>query len=152
MLSSTIDDKGDIDRVIERFLKKLNGCIAANFNKRRVKADKMHKEDNLYDKMRKLKGMTDTESKAELSKVVEAIAVANNSNFNKLKEELDKLKNSEGKINSKQLWKLKKSLCPNTKDAPCAMKDKSGNLITSEKALHNRALEVYSDRLEGNVI
>ena len=58
MLSSTIYDKGDIDKVIERFLKKLNGCIAANFNKRRVKADKMHKEDNLYDKMRKLKGMT----------------------------------------------------------------------------------------------
>ena len=84
--------------------------------------------------------------------VIEYIAEANEKNFNKLKEELGKLKPHEGKINSKQLWKLKKSLCPTTKDAPCAMNDKSGNLITSEKTLQKRALEVYYERLEGNTI
>ena len=33
MLSSCINDKGDINEVINRFIKKLNGCIATNFEK-----------------------------------------------------------------------------------------------------------------------
>ena len=49
-------------------------------------------------------------------------------------------------------YKLKKALCPNTIDAPCAMNDASGNLITSDKALKERALQVYAKRLEGNII
>ena len=42
MLSSSIDDKGDIDQVINRFIKKLNGCIATSFDKRRINKDKDH--------------------------------------------------------------------------------------------------------------
>ena len=41
-------------------------------------------------------------------------------------------------------------MCPKIQDAPSAMTDKSGNLLTSDKALKKRALEVYADRLEGN--
>ena len=37
-------------------------------------------------------------------------------------------------------------------DAPCAMNDSEGNLITSDKALKEMALKVYSERLEGNKI
>lgn len=114
MLTSTIEDKGDIDKVIGRFIKKLNGCIASSFDKKRVKADKRQHKENLYDKRRKLKNKT------------EAIAEASDKNFDKLKEELNKLKTDEGKINSKQLWKFKKAFCPKVKDAPCAMNDKSG--------------------------
>ena len=55
MLSSSIDDKGDIDQVINRFIKKLNGCIATNFDKRRINKDKDNKEDDLYSRMRLLK-------------------------------------------------------------------------------------------------
>ena len=62
------------------------------------------------------------------------------------------MKPLDGKIDSKQLWKLKKRLCPRLASAPSVMKDASGNLITSEKALKKRALEVYSKRLEGNTI
>ena len=42
MLSSCIDDKGDINEVIKRFIKKLNGCIATNFGKRRVNKNKKY--------------------------------------------------------------------------------------------------------------
>ena len=32
------------------------------------------------------------------------------------------------------------------------MMDKTGNLLTSDKALQKRAIEVYAERLEGNEI
>ena len=40
MIATPIEDKGDIDKVIERFLKKLNECISESFDKRRVKVNK----------------------------------------------------------------------------------------------------------------
>ena len=152
MLSTSINEEGDNDQVINKFIKKLNGCIAVNFKKVRINAGKSIKDDDLFTKMRKLKEKTDPASKEELNKVIEAIANEANNNFSKLKEELTKLKPLDGKIDSKQLWKLKKRLCPRLASAPSVMKDASGNLITSEKALKKRALEVYSKRLEGNTI
>ena len=152
MLSSSIEEEGDIDKVIKRFLKKLNGCIGMAFKKNRVNHDKAKEEDILYDKRRELKGKEDDESKTELENVNKAIAEANTKNFEKLKDELSKLKKVDGKINSKELWKLKKAMCPKMKCAPSAMNDSKGNLLTSEKAIKNRALEVYAERLEGNQI
>ena len=69
-----------------------------------------------------------------------------------MKLELSKIKPGEGKIDSKQLWKLKKKLCPRSRDALSVMKDKHGNIISSDKAIKERALEVYKDRLRGNKI
>ena len=43
-------------------------------------------------------------------------------------------------------------MCPKSKDAPCAMKDSEGNLITADTALQKRALEVFEERLTGNPI
>ena len=152
MLSSTIDEEGDIDQVIDRFIKKVNGSIALNFKKVRINKNRVEKNDTLYDKMRQLKDKTDQDSMEELNKVKEAIAEQQNSNLNKLKEELSKVKHPEGKIDAKQLWKLKKRLCPKLVAAPSAMKDASGNFIRSAKALQERALDVYSKRLKGNII
>ena len=67
--------------------------------------------------------------------------------FNKVKDELSKIKTDKLKLDSKQLWKLKKTLCPESQDAPCAMNDSEANLITSDKALTKRGLEVFADRL-----
>ena len=47
MLSSTIKEDGDINEVIKRFIKKVDGCIAVNFKKMRVKRRKEHNEDEL---------------------------------------------------------------------------------------------------------
>ena len=152
MLSSTIKEEGDINDVIKRFIKKVDGCVAANFNKRRVNRKKEDNTDKLYDKMRSLKNKEDPESVKELARCLETIADNADKNYKKVKHELEKLKPHDGKLDNKQVWKLKKALCPNALDAPCAMDDANGNLITSDKALQKRALHVYSDRLEGNKI
>ena len=83
---------------------------------------------------------------------VESIAALADKNFQKVKDELAKIKPIEGRLDNKQVWKLKKALCPNNIDVPCAMNDEKGNLITSNKALEKSALQVYADRLEGNKI
>ena len=112
MLSSTVNDKGDIDKVFDRFIKKLEGCIATNFQKQRVKKINNHIEDNLYEKMRCLKGKDDPESIAEMAKVVETIAEAANNNVKLIKHELSKMKTDESKLDARQVWKLKKKFCP----------------------------------------
>ena len=105
MLSSTITEEGDINEVIKRFMKKVNRCIAVNFNKRRVKRRKEHNKDELYSKMRSLKNKEDAESVAELAKCVETIAAAAENNYRKVKDELAKIKPNEGKMDNKQVWK-----------------------------------------------
>ena len=152
ILSSCISDKGDINEVINRFIKKLDGCIATNFEKRRVNKDKNIKDDNLYEQMRVLKDKTDKDSIAQLAKVVDAIAELAENNFKRVKDELSKIKPDEGKLSQRELWKLKKKLCPKSIDPQCAMNDANGNLLTSDKAIQKRALEVYNERLKGNNI
>ena len=62
----------------ERFIKKLDGCIAKNFSKIRLKDTKNEVNVDLYNQMRKLKEKTDPDNKEELEKVMEAIAEAAN--------------------------------------------------------------------------
>ena len=93
-------------------MKKLEGCISVNFKKTRIKDSNVKSDSTLYDKMRSLKNKEDKESKKELQKTIEDIALAADNNFIKLKEELAKLKPEDGHIDSKLLWKLKKSFAP----------------------------------------
>ena len=93
--------------------------------------------------MRTLKGKEDTESKKELAKCIESIASLADKNYQKVKDELAKIKLSEGRLDNKQVWKLKKTLCPNNIDVPCAMNDDKGNLITSNKSVKQHALMSY---------
>ena len=81
MLSSCIDEEGDIDKVINNFMKKLDGCIAVSFKKRRVGQNNFEKVDTSHDKMRHLKGKTDDTSKKELIKVQEEIAKGASENY-----------------------------------------------------------------------
>ena len=152
MLSSTISDEGDINDSVERFMKKLKGCIAINFKKTRIKDNNVKDDKHLYDKMRSLKDKDDDESKMEMEKTIQNIAQSSSENFKKLKDELNKLKPEDNRIDSKLLWKLKKKLCPRAVDAPSAMNDKEGNLITADRALKNLALEAYTQRLKENKI
>ena len=153
MLSSTIDAGGDIDQVTERLVKKINGCISMNFNKTRNKpTTKDETVDELYNKMKSLKDKDDVKSRTELKEVIEALAKIAEKNYEHIKSEIGKVKQVEGKINSNELWKLKKRLCPKSRDPHCAMLDANGNLLTSDKAIQDRALEVYSERLEANTM
>ena len=106
----------------------------------------------LYDRMRSLKTKEDTASKEELKEVIKDIAEAAEENFIKLKTEIAKLKTDQGSLKSKQLSQLKKKLFPKSRDAPTAMNDKYGNLITSDQALKSLVLDAYTERLKGNTI
>ena len=112
--------------------------------------NKVDNSHSLHDRLRDLKEKDDSQSKAELDKVIKDIANNSENNFNKLKEELAKMKTGDEKFQSKQLWKLRKKLCPRTVDPPSAMNDKHGNLLTSDDAIKDRALEAYKERLSKN--
>ena len=110
-LSGTIDPDGDIDQITERLIKKINGCIAINFRKTRIQSSNKRKtEKYLYNKMKALKNEDNEESKEELSNVIKAFTDKADKNFETLQSELMKVKNIEGKINNKELLKLKKIL------------------------------------------
>ena len=96
-----------------------------------------------------LKGKNDNESKAELKEVNDTLAERAKKNFIKLKEDLAKLK-SKGGLDAQHMWKLKKRLCPKIRDPPTAMLDREDNLLTSDSAIKNKALEVFTERLDNN--
>ena len=150
-LSSIFDSDDNLDKLVERFIKKLDGCISMNFSKIRLKEKRKDKNQELFDKMRDLKGKTDPESQTELTKVKEAIADAANARFQIIKDEVDSLKQNES-LNSNKLWRLKKKLCPNSRDPPCAMRDNKGNLLTSDNLIKELALNTYTERLKSNTI
>ena len=105
----------------------------------------------LHDKLRKLKGLEDQESKDAIEKVVEEIAAYELEKYRQVMEDLKKTKH-EDKLNTQQFSKLKKKVCSRNQDPPTVMLDKKDNHLTSDKAISERAVEVYVDRLEGNKI
>ena len=125
MLSSVFDCDDDLDTLVVRFVKKVDGCIAVNFKKSRKTENKDIKTKELFDRRRILKTKDDQESKNKLARVEDEIAEHTNKNRNIIKEELNKMKENEGGLNSNKLWKMKKKLCPNARDPPCAMLDKN---------------------------
>ena len=73
-------------------------------------------------------------------------------NYNKIKEEISKIKVDEGGINSGSLWKLKKKISPRCRDPPTAMLDSAANPLTSPDAIDKAALETYEKRLQNRPI
>ena len=150
MLSSIFDSKDDLDILAQRFIKKLNGSISKNFRKIRVSTAKKSTQDILYEKMRMLKEKGDESSKKELDKVIDEIANTAEDRYEKIREDLNKMKAEEGKINSQKFWKIKKTMFKKNTDAPAAFNDAHGNLLTSDKAIQDRVLKVVTERLKGN--
>ena len=150
MLSSVFDANDDIDKMTARFVKKINGCIAVNFRKVRVNNNKKDKTEVLYDKLRNLKGKTDFESLNNINKIKEDIANVEAEKYNYIIKELEAI--DDGKMNNQNFWKLTKKLFPKSRDPPAAIFDSKGNILTSNKSIEERTIEVYSERLKGNPI
>ena len=149
LLSGAFNSSDSINTCTNRFIKRLNQCIKKCFKKIRV-TEKPNKElDDLFNKRRILRSKNDVKSKEELQKVENKLAeLCAESNYKKIKDEVDNIKCDEGGINSGQLWKLKKKLNPKCRDPPTAMTDMYGNLVTSDEAIRDLAVETYSKRLE----
>ena len=50
------------------------------------------------------------------------------------------------------MWKLRKKECPKSRDPPTSILDQHGNLLTSDEAVKNRTVKVFTERLENNPI
>ena len=106
----------------------------------------------MYKKLRYLKDKTDAISVKEAIEVENEIANHTEENYNKLKTQLETMESKAGGLNHNELWKLKKKLCPDSRDPPSAMLDDHDNLLTTNKAIQERAVEVFSNRLKANPI
>ena len=142
----------NIDILAQRFLKKLDGCIAMTFKKIRVSTTKEIKQDELYKKRRELKNKGDERSKMEFSEVDKEIAQLAQDKYNQVMQDLNEMRPNEGKINSQKFWKMKKKMCQRNIDPPSVMFDAKGNILTADSVIQNRALKVYTYRLAGNKI
>ena len=48
---------------------------------------------------------------------------------------------------SAELWKLKKQLCPQSREVTTAMLDDDDNLVTNEEDIQEMAINAYTERL-----
>ena len=148
-LSSVFESNGDINTQTKKFKKRLNGCLHKSFRKITI-TDKPNKElEDLFYRRKVLRTKSDGRSRAELENIENELAKrCAEENKKKIEEELAGLDCDEGGVHSGRLWKLRKKLFPRSRDPPTAMKDQSGNLITSEDQIEKLALETYKKRLE----
>ena len=99
--------------------------------------------------MNVLKHKEDDKSKAELAEVMKTIGQEEEKKYTMLMSELNKLEpDKEGRIDAQKFWKINKKMFPKSRDPPVAILDKHGNLVTADKAIENRVLEVYTEQLE----
>ena len=152
-LSEVFDTSDNLHDKTEEFIKRLNKVIKSSFRKIRI-SDRPDKElENLLDRRKVLKNKTDYDSKKELEEVEKILDEKYaEHNYNKIKEEISKIKVDEGGIHSGSLWKLKKKVSPRCRDPPTAMLDSAGNLLTSPDAIDKAALETYEKRLQNRPI
>ena len=140
MLSSVFDANDDIDILTNRFIKKLNGCIAICFRKVRMNNFKESEQEKLLKRMGELKSNNSEENKRELENIGERIALCAQAKYNTVMKELKEMRPEEGKINKQKFWKIKKKMAGKYTDPPAAMIDDNQDLLTSEHAIEERAI------------
>jgi exonuclease III len=144
-LSKVFEEVEDLDEATERFLKKLNKLLHKCFQKVTVKGQRESKrEEKLYERWKYLKNKEDPDSKAEREEVEEELS---EEYFNKVKLASRKIDCEEGGNISSEIWKLKKELCPRSRDPPTAMVDNEENLVTDVEKIKEMAAKAYEHRL-----
>ena len=137
-LSRVFDEEDDLDRATELFMKKINKLIYKCFNKIGQRRDKdTNKDESLYNRWKSLKNKEDAGSKAELEAVEAELA---EDYFNKVKEASTNIDCMDGGKMSTELWKLKKQICPQSRETPTAMLDDDENLVTNEENIKEMAI------------
>ena len=152
-LSTIVSKDKDLNSCTKKFLKRLNGFIHSSFKKIRISNKIDTKIENLMNLRRNLKNKEDNDSINKLKKVEEELADrCAEDNRRKILEEVKGIECEDGGVNSGKLWKLRKKLCPKSRDPPTAMLDSGGNLVTSKVDIDNIALETFKKRLENRKI
>ena len=149
-LSKVFNNEPNLDKATDIFMKKLNKKIHKCFKKiGNKKESKNEVQEKLYNRWKELKTKTDAESREEMNEVEEKLA---QEYFDKVIEATKELDCQEGGKSSGELWKLKKQMCPQSRDPPTAMKDKDGSLVTNVEKIKEMAVEAYKERLKNRPI
>ena len=153
-LSSVFDEKGDINNLTKKFLKRLEKTIKQCFRKIRIKAKDDKKRDELFSKWKSLKKYKENVNKEEFQQIEKEIYEKYSEEiYQKIKMSTENIANDDDAITSKRLWNLKKQIFPKGRDPPTAMKDPvSGNLLTSNENILEAAINVYKNRLKNKPI
>ena len=134
-------DTRDINEVTNKFFKRLDIVIVHSFNKVKVKRSLQGSVtqsyiSDLFAKRKKLRGLSDDNSKIELEVVENKLAeLCAEDNVRRIKKEIDDLTCDDSGVHPGKLWKMRKKLFPSFREPPAAMKDADGNLITSQVEL-----------------
>ena len=86
----------------------------------------------------------DPESKAETGRLEGELA---EEFFNKVKKASKGIDCTDGDSSAVDLWKLKKQMCPQSRDPPTAMLNDEGDLVTNEDMIKDMAVKAYKERL-----
>ena len=153
-LSKIFDTEDNIEKQTKKFLKGIKRVVHKCFSKVKVRKDKQSDYDKLYTKWMDVRFKEDDKSKSmstdienELSNKYSQII------FKKIQTEIDNIKYDEGGLNSGNLWKLKNKL--NKKypdDAPTAIKDDNGNLLTGKNEILNHTMNHFKKVLANRQI
>ena len=134
----------------ETFMKKINNVIYKFLKKIGQRTDrKQSHHDRLYNRWRNLKKKTDPKSKAEIEEVESELA---DEYFEKVQKASAGIDCEDGGNMATELWKLKKQLCPRSRDPPTAMLDNDDNLVTNEDQIKDMAIKAYENRLRNRPI
>ena len=149
ILSSIFEKDENLNLCTKKFLKRLNGCIQQCFRKIRITEKTNGEIETLFQRRKLLRNKKDDKSKEELKNVEEELAdKCAQDNYEKIVEEISGMECESGGVHPGKLWKLRKSLCPKSRDPPTAMLDEHGNLVTSPSVIENLALDTYKKRLD----
>ena len=152
-LTKIFEKNVDLEISTKKFIKRLNGFILEAFQKIRISGNKNNEIEKLLNKRRALKHKNDDESKKELKKLeIEIADKCAKDNRRKIIDEISGIDCNDGGVNSGRLWKLRRKLCPRSRDPPTAMVDDKGNLVTSPSRIEEIALETFKERLKNKPI
>ena len=145
-LSGFFGEDCNIESETKKFLKRMNYCLSVCFKKIGINKTRNDKElEELFDRRRVLKNKKDDKS-FEIHKEVERKLAEKCANENStiIKEACEGLTIEGGGVNAGKLWKLKKQLQGIYQEPPTAMLDAKGNLGTTNKALEQLSLDMYT--------
>ena len=120
MLSSVLNSDEDMNILTKRLIKKINGCISMNSKRVRISHFKKSHKDKLYEKLNIMKA--NNSSQKHIEGDMEEIAIIQDEEYKKVFSELVKTKDGE-KLDSQKFWKLRKRMCPESKDPPSLKKE-----------------------------
>lgn len=80
--------------------------------------------DELLDQRRTLKQSQSEKSKQDLKNIEEKLSdLVSEKNFQTIQDEMNKISDKDGKINSSNIWKVKSKLCPKVREPSMVKKD-----------------------------